>query len=54
VEGPLCLDRVLLVPFWTGLSFPYDALLRVDVDFLRAEAGADRTDDASEAGIVGR
>ena len=32
----------------------YDALLRVDVDFLRPEAFADRTDDTSEAGIVGR
>ena len=32
----------------------YDTLLRVEVDFLRGEAVADRTDDASEAGIVGR
>jgi hypothetical protein len=35
-------------------SLSYNALLRVDVDFLRAKATVDRGDDASEAGIVGR
>lgn len=54
VEYPFPLDRVLPVPFLGGLSFSYDALLRVDVDFLRAEGVAERMDDASEAGIVGR
>jgi hypothetical protein len=50
----LCLDLAPPVAFLGGPSLSYDALLRVDVDFLRAEAAADRTDDASEAGIVGR
>lgn len=53
MEYVLSLDRALPFPFLGGLSFSYDALLRVDVDFLRAEADADRTEDASEAGIVG-